>query len=1024
VDARCRIELFGALRLVQQDRTLTRFRTHKAAHLLAYLALHRDQSHARERLIELFWPEMQTGAGRDNLSTALSSLRRQIEPAGVPAGSVLVADRQNVRLNPVAVTTDVAEFEQLTTAAARARADAARISLLERAIGLYRGELLPGCYEEWALQEQTRTAGHYADALQAWAAALERVGHRQAALDAASRALAADPFREELYRLQMRLLAALGRVGAAQETYRTLESLFQAELGVSPSAATRSLAERLHREPQDLMGTGPETASSPTKAADPEPKAPLPAPDISPATGSLWATPSLPLQLTRFFGRGTEMEHLERLLRDERVRLITLTGMGGSGKTRLAIETAGQVADAFAGRVWFVDLAGVPAPHLIPFALSQALKLPPDPGADPAQRVIQALGEAPCLLVLDNFEHLLGGLGGANATGLPNDAGTPTKRDHPGGDGTALVRLLLERVPGLTCLVTSRQPLHLGGEREFPVTPLPVPVPVDSPSTAAQVTTPERLLQLASVALYADRAQAVRPDFAVTPANAEAVARLCHKLEGMPLAIEMAAAWAKTLSPAAMLERLERQLSLLISRRRDLPPRHQSLRATIEWSYALLPTDLQRAFARLSVFRGGWTLASVEAVCGRGALVWVSDLAERSLLVWEEPASEEPGAGARYRLLEPLREFAQEKLSESGEEERVRQAHVAYFLALAEEARSHYKGPDEALWLNRLEREVENLRAALQWCWDSCEQTGHPTGAEVAEMLLRLATALDRFWQVRGYATERCHWLEGSLSKAPERTEARAWALCAAGRLARGLGDPERAQRRLDESLSIMREQGNQRGIAEVLMGLGMVASHHGDFEAARTLHEESLAIVRALDNKPSIAESLYLLGSLARSRGDLDQASALWEESRAMDQAAGVRAGYVLIALAHLARERGEYGEAARLLGIRLRETHEIGEEIILGDLMRQIAEMALAMGQPERAARLGGASATQKEALARRTGIPPVRAKMFDDFADAVRVALGEGAFAAAWAEGQAMTLERAIAEACEGALEEAPR
>jgi tetratricopeptide (TPR) repeat protein len=292
-----------------------------------------------------------------------------------------------------------------------------------------------------------------------------------------------------------------------------------------------------------------------------------------------------------------------------------------------------------------------------------------------------------------------------------------------------------------------------------------------------------------------------------------------------------------------MLERLERQLSLLISRRRDLPPRHQSLRATIEWSYALLPTDLQRAFARLSVFRGGWTLASVEAVLRQGRAGLGLGFGGALAPGVGRASSEEPGAGARYRLLEPLREFAQEKLSESGEEERVRQAHVAYFLALAEEARSHYKGPDEALWLNRLEREVENLRAALQWCWDSCEQTGHPTGAEVAEMLLRLATALDRFWQVRGYATERCHWLEGSLSKAPERTEARAWALCAAGRLARGLGDPERAQRRLDESLSIMREQGNQRGIAEVLMGLGMVASHHGDFEAARTLHEESLAI-------------------------------------------------------------------------------------------------------------------------------------------------------------------------------------
>jgi predicted ATPase len=675
---------------------------------------------------------------------------------------VLVSDRQSVWLSPATVATDVAEFDRLTKAAARAAGDAERVSLLERAIGLYRGELLPGCYEEWALQEQARGGAQYADALQEWAAALERTGDREAALEAAGRALAADPYREELYRVQMRLLAALGRAGTAQETYRRLESLFRADLGVSPSAATRSLAERLRRQPEAFTCPAPDPTSSPAKAADPEPRAPVPPADNPRATGSPSWPPFLPLQLTRFFGRGGEMAHLERLLRDERARLVTLTGMGGSGKTRLAIEAAGRVAGAFAARAWFVDLSGVPVPHLIPAALAQALKLPPDSGADPLQRVIQALGEAPCLLVLDNFEHLL------------RDAGARGKGDHPTGDGTALVRLLLERVPGLVCLVTSRQPLHLGGEREFPVAPLPVPVQTDS-AAAPSHETPERLLRLASVALYADRAQAVRPDFAVTAANAAAVARLCRKLEGMPLAIEMAAAWAKTLPPAAMLERLERQLALLISRRRDLPPRHQSLRATIEWSYALLPAELQRAFASLSVFRGGWTLMAAEAVCGPGALLVLSELAERSLLIWDEPPSENPGAGGRYRLLESLREFAGEKLSEGGEEGPVRQAHAAYFLALAEEAPPTTRGSQGGALLKRREREIENLRAACSGAGDTCEQPG---GAEVAQMLLRLGHRLGPLLGVRGYAADRCHWLEGSLSKAPVRTEARAWALC------------------------------------------------------------------------------------------------------------------------------------------------------------------------------------------------------------------------------------------------------
>ena len=1005
MDARCRIDLLGETRLVRGDRVITRFRTHKTARLLAYLALHLDQSHARERLIELFWPEGETEAGRASLSNALSSLRRQVEPPGVAAGSVLVADRQNVRLNPVAVSTDVAEFDGLVKAAARAPGDAERVRLLERAVRLYRGPLLPGCYDDWAVREQNRLGARYADALQAWAAALERTGDAEAALETVQRALAADPFREELYRVQMRVLSALGRAGAAQETFRRLESLFETELGASPSAATRDLAERLRREPEAFRGPAPGVGSPPTKACEPEREGPVPPPGTPGATGSPAPSPSLPLQLTRFFGRGGEMEHLGRLLHDERVRLITLTGMGGSGKTRLAVEAAGRAAAAFAGRVWFVDLSGVPAPHLIPAVLAQALKLPPtpDPGADPLQRVIAALEGAPCLLVLDNFEHLLGGGPGAETGG-----------DHPAGDGTSCVRLLLERVPGLTCLVTSRQPLHLGGEQEFPVAPLPVPVE-DDPPAAAPRDAPERLLKFASVALYADRAQAVRPDFAVTAATAGAVARLCRRLEGMPLAIEMAGAWAKTLPPAAMLERLERQLELLTSRRRDLPPRHQSLRATIEWSYALLPAKLQNFFAALSGFRGGWTLAAAEAVCGADALVSLSELADRSLLVWDE-ALVDAGGGGRYRLLEPLREFAEEKLSESGAAARVRRAHAAYFLALAEEARSRCEGPQEALWLDRLESEIENLRAALQWCWDTGDSPG---GGEAAQMLLRLATALDRFWNIRGYGTDRCHWLEGSLSKAPERTPARARALCVAGQLARGLGDPERARQHLEESLAIMRERGNGRGIAEVLMGLGMVATYHGDLDAARALHEESLALLRALGDKAGVAQSLYHLGDLARSRGDGGQARALWEECRAMDQEAGIRAGYVLTALAQLAQERGEYGEAARLLVIRLRETGEIGQMNIVGSLLQQLAGMVLAMGQRERAARLWGASAAQREALSRRAGESFVLTEALDnDEVAALRAVLGEGAFAARWAEGRAMTLEQAIADASEGA------
>jgi predicted ATPase/DNA-binding SARP family transcriptional activator len=1018
VETRCRIQLFGELGVVQGDRTISHFRTQKAASLLGYLALHLGQRLLRERLMDLFWPDMDVDSGRVNLSTTLSTLRRELEPPGVPAGSVLLADRQTVQLNSAAVSTDVAEFERLLRAAARAAEARERASLLERAVELYRGELLPGCYEEWALQEQMRFGERCADALEQLAAAREAIGDLGGALEATQRAVQADPLREAPYRRQMRLYAALERPAAARETYRELERFFRKELGVSPAAATRELAEQIRRDPgafvvgravpagketEESAGAGPAMARPEPAGTLPSLRSggyPAPAPTAPPPPAA--AAPALPLQLTRFFGRESELARLEELLApgarrasDSRescvgtqdaqthdARLITLTGPGGAGKTRLAIEVARRVAPAFVGRAWFVDLTGLADASLIPSVVASALKLSPASGSDPMQRVVEALGGDPCLLLLDNFEHLIRD----PSLGAGSDPSTVA------GGGTAFVRLLLERVPGLTCLVTSRQPLHLGGEQEFPVPPLAVPARADVPA---------RLLECGSVALYTDRARAAKPEFALTASNAEAVAALCRKLEGMPLAIEMAAAWAKTLPPARMVERLEHQLDLLVSRRRDLHPRQQSLRATIQWSYDLLSRKLQACFARLSVFRGGWTLEAAEAVCSAepDVLSLLAELQDQSLIL-EEEGEEEP----RYRMLEPLREFAAEKLAEQGETGAVREGHAAYFLALVEETRPA-RAPEYGRWLDRLQREYENLRAARE-CFHEDEGG--------AERELWLAEMLENLWMLRGHLRDGRAWLDQLLSRVTQPDEARARALDLAGRLASRDSDFAIAQRRWEERLAIMRALGNKAGIGVALMHLGEVAYHgREDPDTVRALWEESLAIMREVGDKQDIASCLVNLGALADDHGDTAQARRLWEECRALDQEMGVTGGHVLWLLGVLARKEGNHAEARRLWRQHLIERQEF-DPVRCVYVLGEIASFAVADGKLERGARLWGAAIALREAL--DPSLPSIVREKYERDVSLLRATLGDEAVAAAFAEGSVLTMDEAVEYALE--------
>src|SRR5579871_454339 len=537
---RCYIQLLGGLQVQQGDQVVSRFRTQKTASLLAYLAYFRKRAHQRDDLIALFWPEADPEAGRTSLRTALSSLRRQLEPPGA-GGSVLVAGRESVQLHAHTVSTDVEQFVSALKAASQASEQQAQARHLKEAVALVKGPLLPGFYEDWVLQERERIEQAYLGALRLLVRTLEPLGDREGAIAAGHRLIAVDPLSEEGYVHLMRLYAAVGQPQAGLQQYRALAQTLERELDETPSEEAQALARSLEQQSQ-------ETAESRAKVAlvpDTLRQQTLSAPSLPILREPVAREAALPMQLTHFFGREQEIAQIKDRLDDSSIRLLTLTGAGGSGKTRLAVEAARQLSGRFAGAVWFVALSDIAEASLISQTIASAMGLSLSADADPLDPVAQSLSGRTCLLVLDNFEHLA-------------------------GEGAAVVMELVERIPTLSLLVTSRQRLDIGGERELAVAPLPTPDPADASQSLETV---------ASVQLLVDRVQALRPDFRITSQNAPTISALCQRLEGIPLAIELAAAWAGTLTPDQMLARLEHRFQLLASKRKDLSPRHRTLRA-------------------------------------------------------------------------------------------------------------------------------------------------------------------------------------------------------------------------------------------------------------------------------------------------------------------------------------------------------------------------------------------------------------------------------------------------------------
>jgi predicted ATPase/DNA-binding SARP family transcriptional activator len=886
-----RIELLGAIRARYRDGAWRPLAYQKPVALFLYLAAYPQRPHPREALIELLWPGSDPEAGRSSLRVALYSLRRLLQSAGPAADALLLGERTTVRLDPAAFTTDLGEYRAAVAEAARARTPVDRCQALGQAAARYTGEFLPGFHDGWAFEERERLATTQRELLQRLVRIREEVGDREGAVAAAREMVCLDPLWEEAHYEVMRLYAALGQPSACLRQYQELERVLREELDEVPSAQVRALAEELRQGARSLVVARSAAAPAPPPALPLE-TMPLPAgpppqdPDL-PGRPAAEPHSRLPVWLTRFYGREEEIARLTELLALPATRLVTVTGSGGSGKTRLAIAAAGRMVEAdpgpalFPEAVAFVSLADLADASRIPDAIAEALGLVRSPEVEALEQVITLLGARRWLLVLDNFEHLV-------------------------EEGALLVRTLLARAPRLTCLVTSRQRLGLGGEQEFALLPLPTP---------RRGTTPAQLGEYASVQLFVDRARAVRADFALTPENAASVAELCDRLEGLPLALELAAARAGILTPRQMLAQLEQRFAFLVSRQRDVPQRHRTLRAAIESSYQLLTAELRRFFARLSVFRGGWTLAAAQAACldGRAqgaecrvesselpgsALDCLEQLRECSLIIAEEVPSPsaighpaQPGhprsaiPEVRYRMLETLREFAFEQLSPE-ERAHVARRHAEYFLLLAEHGTREDPDPDREPWLERIERERLNLQVALGW------SLADESGAGTA---LRLVAALRGFWE--NHPTEGREWVAAALAARGNQSAARrADALHVAGRLAVMQNDLPPARAALEECLALQRASGNRAGMATLLHTLGQCVSGLGAHEEARPFLEEAAAIRRELDDGPGTAWTLESLAWMLQSQGDLEQARRCLEESLAIARECGARLATALV--------------------------------------------------------------------------------------------------------------------------------
>ena len=1024
-----RIGLLGGFRVWVGPRLIEegRWRLRRARSLIKLLTLAPGHRLHREQVMETLWPDLGMRKASNNLHQILYAVRRTLEPAEalatVPAsgsaasassGYLLLGDEQLSLCPDSPLWVDVEAFEQ-TAASAR---HAMEPQAFRAAIDLYAGELLPeDRYEPWVEQRRAQLRELYLSLLLELGALLEGRREFGEAVDVLGRVVGEEPTHEGAHAGIMRLHALSGRRREALSQYERLREALFKEFGTEPDAATTSLQQEI------WAGTFPHSSDSPPAG--------LPARDEEArfAARAPRRRHNLPLRRTSFIGRERECLEVKRHL--AMTRLLSLTGTGGCGKTRLALEVARDLVGAYPDGVWLIELAPLSDEELVPKAVAQALEVPERPAQPLAETIAEILRGRELLLILDNCEHLL--------------------------EATArLVDLLLDSCPHLRIMATSREALGVEGEVRWPVAPLSVP---EQECTSSS----EELEGYESTRLFVQRAKGRDPTFSLSPQNALAVAEICRKLGGIPLAIELAAARVGTLSLEHISERLEGSLDLLSGGARTAVSRQRTLRGTLDWSHELLSEPERKIFRKLWVFAGGWTLEASEAV-GSGediekegrvsnppVLDLLSGLVEKSLVVAEPTAQ----GGVRYRLLEPVRQYALEKLEQSGEAEHIKRSHAEYFLALAEEAEPWLSGPREAEWFERLEEELDNIRAALSWARAHGE----------AELSLRLAAALGGFWYWGGHYGEARGWLEATLAqgdrtsalvraKALAAVSSMAWAQTDLGRakeaaeeglrLSKEAGiegdrttffrggtfravflnllaesfaearDFERTAKVGQESLRLNRQAGDVQGIAWSLLNLADVPAASGDFEQAEEFYTEGLSLARELDSAYWRILFLQNWGWTSLWQGDHQRATKLTEE--ALELARGRGRGFegmlprLIDNLSWATLLGGEPQRAKAQFEEDLTLSKELGDRATITTSLEGLACcVAGANGEALRAAKLFGAAEALMEATGYRFGA--LESDMVEPYRTSARSRLGEAGWDEALAEGRTMSMEAAI-------------
>jgi non-specific serine/threonine protein kinase len=962
--------LFGSPEFRRDGKVLPLLVTRKTLSLLAFLLLHQRSTHSREKLAALLWGDASDQQARHSLRTALATLRKEL------GFELFVADRETVQINPdITIWVDALELQKNANTASKGE-----IRNLQDTIALYRGDLLADFYDNWVLRERETYQAVYLDLLLRMTQLMRSRSDYFGAISYAEMILENDSVNERAYQHLIFCHLANGDRDAALRQYEKCRRVLNEELAVEPSPETTALYQWLRQ--------------TPVKAIEAR-------------------ITNLPIPLTSFIGRTREMARVKNMM--AQARLITLIGSGGCGKTRLAIQVASDLVDSFKDGVWWVDFAPLMDEVLVSQTVANVLRVHEVPNTPLCETLVNYLRPRNMLLVLDNCEHLMGGI-------------------------VCLVNSLLSECAELKLLATSRESLDIPGEMILRVPSLSFPM-------SRQLLPGDKLEEFESVRLLLDRAVTIKADFVLTEANALPVAQICRRLDGIPLAIELAAARLKVLPVGQIVALLDDRFSLLNSGSRTILPRHQTLRAVIDWSYNLLSGQEQAFLSRLSVFVGGWSLEAAQAVSSdivpsTKVIDLMASLVDKSLM----EVTEGPSGEARYQMLETMRQYGLERLDEAGQVDETRGCHTLFFANLAEKAEQRLRGPDMRAWIERLEVEHDNFRAAIEW------SLAH----ESPGLSSRFSGALGIFWRKRGYLSEGRTWLERLLAQSKGAPpQLRVKIMVPASWLERDLGNYEGAAALQEESLDILCAEGDKLGLVDILIEGGLLAVYQNNSQRAIACFTECLALSEELDYRWGRAMSLVNLGHAmlfnlqwdAQARSfcedalelfkDLDDAT---EQAHALiilgagthlenDDRRGCTQLEQAVTICRQAGDKRQLAWATTVLGYTmwrlgkideglpvvkegLRLAVELGEKTIVVFAIIFLALLLNGRGQVELSLRLLSCGIAYGSSFGHQ--LSPFIWDAVHPELDAIRSILGEEAFNKVWAEGMAMSITCAVKDA----------